>query len=101
MKEKLKEGQEVAHKENLKVKMTIGTIHNEFIEVSTGKIKEDGKGFETKPKKIIRGVTCHWFGPEDPQGRKELLEHKFHTKELVPWEVAEKGIDEVIKYLLN
>ena len=97
---RFKEGDKVAHKDNLKREMTVSTIHTATIEVSTGVVKEDGKGFETKTKKIIRGIGCYWFGPEeDDNGIKQQHDYTYHSRDLVPWETAVKGIDEVIKYL--
>ncbi len=96
--QKYKEGEDVAHKDNLKSKMTIYEIFTETIQVSTGVLKPNAKEFEKKSKKIIRGIGCHWFGPENEKGEKELITHRFHSRELVPWDIAQKGIEEVIKY---
>ena len=101
-KTRFKEGDSVAHKDNLKNKMTVSTIYTETIEISTGIPKKDGKGFETKPKKIIKGIGCYWFGPEeDTNGVKQQHDYRYHSRDLVPWEIAVKGVEEVIKYLEN
>jgi uncharacterized protein YodC (DUF2158 family) len=91
---KFREGDELAHKDNLAHKITVYEIFTETIMVADG-YSEEKKCFIKKPKKVIRGIGCHWF--ENGQ----LQTHRFHSRELVPWEVAQKGASAVHDYLTN
>ena len=96
---KLSEGQDVAHIHNIKQKMTISVIKTETIQQVTGDINKETGEVIKKPRKIIRGVLVHWFVETNTEGIKKLEEHTFHTKELIPWEEAEKGEEAVLDYL--
>jgi hypothetical protein len=81
----IKEGMEVAHKELLSRKMMVVRILRRFRDVHI-----DGKK-ETKSE--IIGVECRYKKESD------LFLEKFHTRELVPYEIAEGGFIEVLKFL--
>lgn len=87
-----KEGDDVAFKNNIGLKMTVEEIVFKTISVPVSE-KEDGSGFEKKEKRIIDGIVCFWM-----KGA-EVCNHKFRTDVLVPWEIAMKGIDAVATYL--
>lgn len=96
---RFKVGDAVAHVDNLGNRMYVGNILISSVDVSTGNIIElDGKRvFEKKPKKMLRGIECHWYEKRD-DGDVVLRKHIFHSRELVPYDVAEKGIEAVIEY---
>lgn len=79
----IKEGIEVAHRDNIEQKMVVEDF----------KRKSRGEMF------IILGVKCHWWEEyRDKTGevKKRYQYGTFHTKELVPWEIVMRG-HEVLK----
>lgn len=78
----LKEGDEVAHKENITLKLQVIRV------IKKKKLMKDGK-----TKDFVLGILCGWWN--DTKYEKET----FHTNHLVPWEIAEKGYVSVISYL--
>lgn len=93
IKVRFKEGDQVAYKDNLYLPMTVKEIIYKKVEVPT-EAKDDGSGFVKKMTSKLDGILCQWF---DKDGK--YMEVKFHSKVLVPWEIAEEGAMEVIKYL--
>lgn len=91
IKYRFKEGEEVYHKYNLGVVMTISRILKESIDVIRG-IDADGNA---KKESVIRmiGIECHWF-----EGGV-LKTHKFHSHELIPKPIGDQGQEEVNKWL--
>ena len=78
----IKGGMEVAHKDNLIQPMTVEGI----VTRSRGDMK------------LIVGVKCHWW--QDGKDKKKIYQFgTFHTRELIPWEVALKGSGDVKKFL--
>lgn len=93
VKAKFKTGDAVAYKDNLYQPMTIQEIVYRRTSIPC-KEKEDGSGFEMKETSRLVGMICVWFD-KDGGFHKEL----FHSRVLVPWEVAEQGAVATIKYL--
>lgn len=84
------EGDPVAHTTNCHMKMTVRRIlfRNKSYEDPHDKKKEIRK-------KILRGIECEWF--EGETFRKEM----FHSKSLVPWDIALLGEAAVCEYVNN
>jgi uncharacterized protein YodC (DUF2158 family) len=53
-------------------------------------IKRSKEGQGGQRKTFIEGVKCHWI-----DGQRKFQVGQFHTNELVPYEVAVKGLEEV------
>jgi len=92
MKDKRKyfsEGDEVAHKENLTLKLFVKQIvkYKKFV-------TEYGKN-EKIQKEFISGIKCSWWKNE------EYVSVVFHSRELVPWNIAEQGKEKVIEWLMQ
>lgn len=90
----IKPGIEVAHKENPALKLYVVDVVKEFREIPTGK-KESNGSLEFERKQRILGVDCRYLK------ETEWKFQRFHTRELVPWEVAEKGKNEIIDFLMR
>jgi len=75
----LREGQEVAHKENLTTKMEVRKIIR--------RVKK-AKNDEDMDRRFTLGVECGWWNGE--RYNKEV----FHTHTLVPWEIAEEAMQD-------
>lgn len=70
-----KEGEEVTHIGNSKIRMWVVEIKKK------PKCNEKGKEIGM----LLIGIKCHWWN-------KDVLESAmFHSRELVPWIIAEKG----------
>ena len=83
----LVEGDEVAHKENLTLKLLVERVikYKKFVTVY---------GQEQKIEKdFISGIQCGWWKNE------EFVHGVFHSQHLVPWKIAEQGKEKVIEYL--
>ena len=93
MKEHFKEGDDVAHKNNLIQMMTVKEIIYKNIDVPV-KAKEDGSGFEKKSVSKLDGILCYWW-----DDKREYHEVKFHSREIVPWRIALQGTIAVHNYL--
>lgn len=79
----IKDGMEVAHKDNIIQKMTV-----EKMVVIT---RKGGMS-------IVAGFKCHWW--ESVPGKQPKYNYgTFHSRELIPWEVAMKGPTGVQKFL--
>jgi len=87
----IQEGMAVAHKENPGCKMFVIQLVLEVRHIPNRSIKSEKK---------ISGVLVHWWDEcENVKDKKKLVEHRFHTREIVPWEIAEQGKDAIIKFL--
>jgi hypothetical protein len=86
----IKEGMEVAHKDNPEVRMYVDEI---IIQYQDQKEQDKDGNMQDVKKTRIKGVKVHWW--EDGKMRM----HRLHTSLLVPWEVAAKGYTEILKYL--
>jgi len=80
-----KEGMEVAHIGNLKLKLYVKHPLERLIEQSTGKITDPLKGFDKEKKTKIDGILCEWWIGND------IRREPFHSAKLVPWDVAILG----------
>jgi len=76
---------EVAHIGNLKQKLYVTRILWREKEVSNGKIKDGGKGFEKDKVMYLDGIEVGWWHND--------VYHKepFHSAVLVPWDIAQQG----------
>jgi hypothetical protein len=90
-----KEGEEAYHKDCLEKKLIVSRILKETIEVP-----KMIKG-EIEKRKVIRmvGIECHWWEESKATGDKQLCTYKFHSSELVPKFIRDKGQEEVNKWL--
>ena len=79
-----KEGQEVAHKENLSNKMEVRRII---------RMTKKAKDKQDIDRKLTLGIECGWWNGE------AYCKEVFHTNSLVPWEIAEEGFISVQKYI--
>lgn len=86
MKKWIKEGDPVAHITNIHMKMVVDKLIYRSLNMS-----EEG---EAKLIKCLRGVQCSWF-----EGEK-LRRSVFHSRTLVPWDIALKG-ERVVTDFLN
>ena len=87
-KNKYHPNEEVAHVENLTLKMRVVEIKWKYGEVSTGEVVKDADGkntFKKVKKRLIDGILCEWWNDNT------LMRQKFHSELLVPWPVAQKG----------
>lgn len=80
----IKSGAEVAHRDNIIQKM--------FVEDIVKRSAANGQ------MTLVVGVKCHWW--QEVSGKKSTYQFGvFHTRELVPWEIAMRGPQEVNKFL--
>ncbi len=84
-----KEGDEVAHKENLTQMMEVRRLIKK-------KVKH-GDDPKAEQHIFMIGIECGWW--QDINGAREYRKEIFHTKTLVPFDVAEGGHIEVLKWL--
>jgi len=91
----IREGMEVAHYDNLNQKMFVEKFIKEILK-DDSPAKEDAIT-ENGNRVFIRNVKCHWW--ESSNGQRLFKEGFFHTKELVPWEVAVEGYTSAIRFL--
>lgn len=95
MKEIFKEGDSVYHKNNLKLELIVDVIYKEK-KLVPDKYNEKENKFEKKEVTVMRGIGVHWWGASN-----NIETFRFHSNELVPKSVAEKGEDAVIEYFKN
>ena len=57
-------------------------------------IKRSREGQQGQRKTFIEGVKCHWIDND-----RKFQQGQFHTNELVPYEIAIKGLEEVNKWI--
>jgi len=81
------EGDEVAHKDNLKLKLIV-----ERIIKYTKKVTVYGQK-EKVEKSFLSGIRCGWWD------KKVWLMKDFHSNHLVPWEIAVQGKEKVNEWL--
>lgn len=82
-----KEGEDVAHKECLSDKLIVRRIIKKKVKIP---------GTDKDIDKFI-GLECAWW--QGSGDEKKYVKSIFHSRELVPWEIAQKGEKEVIKWL--
>lgn len=96
----IKEGGEVCHKDVPERKMYVDRILKKTVLELSGDYYDsdsDGhkKGEAMKEEKVrVIGVQVHWF-----DGDSRLNTYKFHTRELVPYEVGIRGQEAIDKFL--
>ena len=81
------EGDEVVHKDNVSLKMIVKQII-----VYKKKITVFGKK-EKEEKTFISGIRCGWWKDD------EFIYGDFHSRHLVPWDIAKQGQDKIIEWL--
>jgi uncharacterized protein YodC (DUF2158 family) len=82
---KFREGEEVCHKNNLKLKMTVERILKKTVAGKPGVVDlRKVESVEDIEKKIyIIGIECHWWDGD------KLAKGKFHSRELVPFNIGQ------------
>lgn len=93
-----REGEEVSHKDNLNQKMTISRILKESVKVNRGFDEKKGQVITGDAIRMI-GIECHWWQTSEITREKALHKNKFHSNELVPIDVANKGQEAVREWL--
>ena len=95
MEEKIrfKEGDAVAYKDNLFLCMTVKEIIYKKVDIPVAP-KQDESGFVRKSISKLDGILCQWFDKD-----QVYHEVKFHSRVLVPWNIAEQGMVAVMNYL--
>jgi hypothetical protein len=83
-----KEGDMVAHKENLEQRLEVRRIIRRKSKLTT----EEGE--RESFKVFTLGIECGWWS-DTKTYKKEV----FHTKSIIPWDVAQEGFIAVVKYL--
>lgn len=83
----IKKGMIVVSMTNLDIPMTV----EDFIYKSGNVLDEQQK--EVK-KKFLVGIQCYRFETETSQ----RVHERFHSRELIPYEVAQKGVNEAFKF---
>ena len=76
MKYRFTENEDVAHIDNLSLKMTVREIR--YVKI---KVRSNGEGY----KKRLRDILCYWWDD------RRLMEGAFQSERLVPWEYACQG----------
>lgn len=99
-KTKFKEGDRVAHRSDLNLKLLVERIlfetHERVLRDESGNgIKNDEDSFVKTPVKRIAGIECSF------STGNEIKKIKLHSLNLVPWEVAKKGETYVELWLKN
>lgn len=90
---RFKEGDEVAHVDNLELKMHVSRLIKKSKKEPTGKMLDGKPVYQTYI--ILVGIECHWF--QEVNGIKEFRKHRFHSRELLPWNIACKNTKEYEK----
>ena len=79
-----KEGDEVAHKENPLLKMEVRRIIRTKL-----KPRKEGE----PDRRFTHGIECGWWGENG------YCQEIFHTRSIVPYDVAQMGFNEIIRWL--
>ena len=83
----IREGMDVAHKDNPGVKFTVVRILRQKYRL---KYFDGAKDIDEERTKVI-GVECHrWI--EDENGIEDIKMYKLHTRVLVPFEIAQEAL---------
>jgi hypothetical protein len=85
-----KEGDDVAHKDNLGIKLEVIRVIKEFKKFNTTR----GNSTLQETRCVIKGIECGWWGPD-----KIYYKNVFHSNSLVPWHIAETDYVTVMKYM--
>lgn len=81
-----KEGDDVAHKENITLKLEVKRI------VIDKKSFKDDDGTKIT-RRHIAGIECGWWNGED------YMKEIFHSNSIIPWDIAMLGHASVMRYL--
>ena len=92
-----KENEAVAHIGNVGQKMIIKEVKYKTIMKPTGNTIAEG-GLEKIRQKRIDGIIVVWW-EKDESGADVFRKEKFHSGQLVPWVIAEKGEKEAQDFL--
>lgn len=65
-----------------------------FHKMTVDRVARKSKDLGTERKPFVDGVKCHWLDME-----MQYHVGQFHTKELVPYAIAEKGIAAVNEWI--
>lgn len=84
-KHKFKQGEEVAHIDNLQQKMNIERL------VKSAKTVDNGT--EKLNVSYLQYIRCHWWAKGG-----DYVVGMFHSRELVPYDIAQEGFMEVMKW---
>lgn len=82
----IKPGMKVAHLDSPKKRMTVSQIIREEIKIGG------------KSRTVVSGVECSWFDVLPDKSSKHNF-FKFHTHDLVPWEIAELGPEAISNFI--
>lgn len=86
---RFKEGDAVAHVNNLGKKLYVRRIIKKIKKETYGK---DGEGKDIIiTSEIMLGIECHWW--EGQGENSSLVKDKFHSIELIPWDVAQQELE--------
>ncbi len=81
---KFREGEEVCHKDNVKLKMIVMEILKKTVSPKTTEKLPKMDIVDNLEKKIfVIGIKCHWWNGD------KLEKEKFHSRELVPYNLAQ------------
>lgn len=89
---KYSEGEDVAHKDNLGLKMVVKRILRRIKEVKPKDGNPEHMLVQDRTFSII-GIECGWW-----EGNK-LVKERFHSRELVPWTIVTQGEENVKQFL--
>lgn len=65
-----------------------------LFKMTVDRVVKRSKGEGDSRKTYVDGVRCHWL-----DNSRKYQTGTFHTNELVPYEVAERGIEEVNRWI--
>lgn len=86
-------GEEVAHIGQLDQQMIVKDIKWKIVNIPTGNLTEDDK-LEKKKKKLLDAIEVVWWDKE-----KKFHKERFHSGQLIPWVIAEKGEEATQEWL--
>ncbi len=87
----IKEGMNVAERDNLSKRMTVERILRKAYKY----IDEHGN---EQIRKRIEGVLCYWWETNSKDKNGTIARGTFHTNNLVPWDIAEEGYMAMMKF---
>ena len=92
-----KEGDEVRHKYNLEKLLVVCRILKDSKEIISGYDANN----EPLKKSVVRmiGVECHFWEYDKELGEKVFRKEKFHSRELIPEFIVEKGKEAIEEWL--
>lgn len=94
----IKKGMEVASVHNIEQMMVVEDLLYIEREIDYG--GEEGK----RTVKRFDGIICHWYfylDTDEEEKNKQFKKSKFHSRELVPWEIAVQGEKEINLFMFD